>query len=64
MSRTDGMILSILRYAQAMRLAIDTPLRTILQILSIMPFEQVRLYDAPTAAGPDAGPEQLPLFAS
>ncbi len=49
------------------RLGIDTPLHTMLQILSIMPFEQVRLYDALTAQEPDAGPEhsapQLPLFA-
>ncbi len=49
------------------RLGIDTPLHTMLQILSIMPFEQVQLYDALTAEEPDAGPEhgavQLPLFA-
>ena len=50
------------------RLDIDTPLHTMLQILSIMPFEQVRLYDALTAQTPDAGPAhstlQLPLFAT
>lgn len=49
------------------RLGIDTPLHTMLQILSIMPFEQVLLYDALTMQEADAGPEygavQLPLFA-
>ena len=49
------------------RLGIDTPLHTMLQILSIMPFEQVLLYDALTMQEADARPEhgavQLPLFA-
>ena len=49
------------------RLGIDTPLHTMLQILSIMPFEQVLLYDALTMQEADAKPEdgavQLPLFA-
>ena len=49
------------------RLRIDTPLHTMLQILSIIPFEQVLLYDALTMQQADARPEdgavQLPLFA-
>ena len=49
------------------RLQIDTPLHTMLQILSIMPFEQVPLYEALTMQEPDpvAVPSavQLPLFA-
>ena len=49
------------------RLGIDTPLHTMLQILSIMPFEQVLLYDPLTMQEADARPEpgavQLPLFA-
>ena len=49
------------------RLGIDTPLHTMLQILSIMPFDQVPLYDALTTeegnAGPEDGAVQLPLFA-
>ena len=49
------------------RLQIDTPLHTMLQILSIMPFEQVPLYEALTMQEPDpvAAPSavQLPLFA-
>ena len=50
------------------RLAIDTPLHTMLQILSVMPFEQVQLYDALTThevdPGPPASAAQLPLFAT
>ena len=50
------------------RLAIDTPLHTMLQILSVMPFEQVQLYEALTMheadPGPQAGAAQLPLFAT
>ena len=50
------------------RLAIDTPLHTILQILSVMPFEQVKLYEALTThegdTGPPASAAQLPLFAT
>ncbi len=50
------------------RLAIDTPLHAILQILSVMPFEQVQLYEALTMheadPGPQAGAAQLPLFAT
>ena len=49
------------------RLQIDTPLHTMLQILSIMPFEQVPLYEALTMREPDpvVAPSavQLPLFA-
>ena len=50
------------------RLAIDTPLHTMLQILSVMPFEQVQLYEALTMHEADPGPQadaaQLPLFAT
>ncbi len=50
------------------RLAIDTPLHTMLQILSVMPFEQVQLYEALTMheadPRPQAGAAQLPLFAT
>ena len=49
------------------RLGVDTPLHTMLQILSIMPFEQVPLYEALTMQEPDPaaalGAAQLPLFA-
>ncbi len=50
------------------RHAIDTPLHTMLQILSVMPFEQVHLYEALTMHEADprtqAGAAQLPLFAT
>jgi hypothetical protein len=50
------------------RLDLDTPLHTMLQILSVMPFEQVTLYEALTThdgdLGPPASAAQLPLFAT
>ena len=48
------------------RLGIDTSLYTMLQILSVMPFEQVPLYEALTMTGyrsePDPSAKQLQLF--
>ncbi len=48
------------------RLEITTPLYTMLQILSVMPFEQVPLYQALTAEDyrtePDPSAKQLYLF--
>lgn len=48
------------------RLCIDTPLSRMLQILSIMPFEQVPLYEAlaipEQTPNPSASPVQMPLF--
>ena len=50
------------------RLEIDTPLYTMLQILSVMPFEQVPLYEALTmtrdSSEPDPSAQQLQLFDS
>ena len=48
------------------RLGIDTSLYTMLQILSVMPFEQVPLYEALTMTDyrsePDPSAKQLQLF--